>query len=168
MKKELKKDKIAIYPGSFDPITFGHIDILSSGAKIFDKVIIAVLNNSSKKSLLSVTERIELIKKSVKSFDNVEVDSFDGLTVDFAKNKGAEILLRGVRNTSDFEYEMLLAQNNQTLNENIKTVFLTPQPEHIFISSSAVKEIYLNNGDISKFVPKEVEIYLKSLKKQFD
>mgnify|MGYP002524312136 CR=1 FL=1 len=152
--------KIAIYPGSFDPITLGHLDVLSDGAKMFDKVIIAVLKNSSKKGFLSVEERVNLIKDSVKHLDNVEVDSFDGLTVEYAKKKNASILLRGLRAVSDFEYEMQLSQTNRALCEDIKTVFLMTKPEYNFISSSTVKEILLHNGDISKFVPLEVNKYL--------
>ena len=156
--------RIAIYPGSFDPITLGHLDVLTDSAKMFDKVIIAVLNNSAKKGFLTVEERVNLIKESVKHLDNVEVDSFDGLTVEYAKKKGATILLRGLRAVSDFEYEMQLSQTNRALCEDIKTVFLMTKPEYNFISSSTVKEILKNNGDISKFVPPEVNDYLVNKK----
>lgn len=152
--------KIAVYPGSFDPITLGHIDVLRDGAQMFDKVIITVSNNISKSALLSVEERLSLIKESVKDIPNVEVDSFDGLTVEYAKSKNATILLRGLRAVSDFEYEMQLSQTNRALDENIKTVFLITKPEYNFISSSSVKEILKNNGDISKFVPASVYEYL--------
>ncbi len=158
---------IAIYPGSFDPITKGHLDVLETGAKIFEKVIIVVAYNSSKKSFLTVDERVNLIKESVKHLNNVEVDSFDGLTVDYAKKKNATILLRGLRAVSDFEYEMQLSQTNSALSQDIKTVFLITKPEYNFISSSTVKEIYLNNGDISKFVPEPVNIFLNN-KKTYD
>ncbi|MCM1265872.1 MAG: pantetheine-phosphate adenylyltransferase [Candidatus Gastranaerophilales bacterium] len=152
--------KIAIYPGSFDPITLGHLDVLKDGAQMFDKVIITVSNNMNKNSLLTVEERKELIKQSVKDIPNVEVDSFDGLTVNYAKSKGATILLRGLRAVSDFEYEMQLSQTNRSLNEDIKTVFLITKPEYNFISSSSVKEILKNKGDISKFVSQPVNKYL--------
>lgn len=152
--------KIAVYPGSFDPITLGHIDVLRDGAQMFDKVIITVSNNINKNSLLSVEDRLHLIKESVKEFDNVEVDCFNGLTVEYAKSKNATILLRGLRAVSDFEYEMQLSQTNRSLNEDIKTVFLITRPEYNFISSSSVKEILKNNGDISKFVPEPVSKYL--------
>ena len=152
--------KIAVYPGSFDPITLGHIDVLRDGAQMFDKVIITVSNNISKTSLLSVEERLHLIKESTKEFNNVEVDCFNGLTVEYAKSKNATILLRGLRAVSDFEYEMQLSQTNRSLNEDIKTVFLITRPEYNFISSSSVKEILKNNGDISKFVPEPVSKYL--------
>lgn len=148
--------KIAIYPGSFDPITLGHLDVLKDGAKMFDKVIIAVADNPNKTGMFSVEKRKELIKASIKDLSNVEVDSFSGLTINYAKEKGATILLRGLRAVSDFEYEMQLSQNNRALSEDIKTVFLITRPEYNFISSSSVKEILNNGGDISKFVPKEV------------
>lgn len=156
--------RTAIYPGSFDPITNGHLDVLTTGAKIFGKVIIAVSNNINKNSFLTVEERINLIKESVKHLDNVEVDSFDGLTVNYAKERGATILLRGLRAVSDFEYEMQLSQTNSELSPDIKTVFLITKPEYNFISSSTVKEIFLNNGDISNFVPEPVKEYLLTKK----
>ncbi|MBO6273527.1 pantetheine-phosphate adenylyltransferase [bacterium] len=149
-----KKEKIAIYAGSFDPITLGHIDVLKNGAKMFDKVIIAVADNPNKKCMFSVEERIKFIKNSIKDIPNAEVDSFKGLTVEYAKKKNADILLRGLRTTADFEFETQLSQNNRAICEDIKTVFLITKPEYSFISSSAVKEILINKGDISKFVPK--------------
>ena len=156
--------KIAVYPGSFDPITLGHLDVLKDGAHMFDKVIITVSNNISKHALLSVEERKELIRQSVADITNVEVDSFDGLTVEYAKKVGATILLRGLRAVSDFEYEMQLSQTNRSLSEDIKTVFLITRPEYNFISSSSVKEILKNDGDISKFVPRPVSDYLQNKK----
>lgn len=153
---------IAIYPGSFDPITNGHLDILKSGSEIFDKVIIAVSYNVNKNGFLSIDERIDLIKKSVVNIPNVEVDSFEGLTVEYAKKKKADVLLRGLRTSFDFEYELQLSQTNNALNKNLKTVFLITKPEYNFISSSMVREILFNNGDISRFVPKAVNEYLSS------
>lgn len=152
--------KIAIYPGSFDPITKGHLDVLKTSSEIFDKIIIAVSKNSSKIGFLSVEERVELIKASVSGIDNVEVDSFEGLTVEYAKSKGAKVLIRGLRAVSDFEYEMQLSQTNSALSEEIKTVFLITKPKFNFISSSTVKDIALLGGDISKFVPEPVNEYL--------
>ena len=152
--------KTAIYPGSFDPITNGHLDILKSGSEIFDKVIIAVSYNVNKKGFLTVDERIDLIKKSVAHFNNVEVDAFEGLTVEYAKKKGADVLLRGLRTSFDFEYELQLSQTNNALYSDLKTVFLITKPEYNFISSSMVREILANNGDISKFVPDAVREYL--------
>jgi len=156
--------KIAIYPGSFDPVTKGHLDILKTGAEIFDKVIIAVAKNSEKKGFLPIEERVKLIKESTKDFNNVEVDSFDGLTIEYAKKKGAKVLIRGLRAVSDFEYELQLSQANSALCEEIRTVFLTTKPKYNFISSSTIKEIYINNGDISKFVPEPVYNYLMEKK----
>lgn len=152
--------KIAIYPGSFDPITKGHLDILKNASGIFDKVIIAVARNGKKKGFLSTEERVELIKKSIEGLDNVEVDAFEGLTIEYAKKRGAEILIRGLRAVSDFEYEMQLSQTNSALCDEIKTVFLTTKPKYNFISSSTIREILQNNGDISKFVPQAVNEYL--------
>ncbi len=157
--------KTAVYPGSFDPVTKGHIDILKNGAEIFDKVIIAVANNSEKNSFLTVRERVELIKESVKDLENIEVDSFDGLTIEYAKKRGAKVILRGLRAVSDFEYEMQLSQANSALSSDIKTIFLITKPKYNFISSRTIKEIFLNNGDISKFVPECVYEYLMKNKK---
>lgn len=151
---------IAIYPGSFDPITNGHIDILKSGAEIFDKVIIAVSYNVNKKGFLPIDIRTKLIEESVKDIPNVEVDSFQGLTVEYAKKRNASVLLRGLRTSFDFEYEMQLSQTNSALYNDIKTVFLITKPEFNFISSSCVREILINNGDISGFVPEAVCNYL--------
>ena len=155
---------IAIYPGSFDPITKGHLDILKTGAEIFDKVIIAVAHNSEKRGFLPIEDRVKLIKDSIAGMENVEVDYFAGLTIEYAKSKGAKVLIRGLRAVSDFEYELQLSQANSAMCEDIKTVFLTTKPKYNFISSSTIKEIYLNNGDISKFVPEPVYEYLMKRK----
>ena len=157
--------KIAIYPGSFDPITKGHLDILQTATEIFDKVIIAVARNSEKHGFLSVEERVRLIKESVKDLPNVEVDFFEGLTINYARKKGAKVLIRGLRAVSDFEYEMQLSQANSSLANEVKTVFLTTKPKYNFISSSTIKEIYINDGDVSKFVPEPVNNYLNKMSK---
>lgn len=156
--------KIAIYPGSFDPVTKGHLDILQTATQIFDKVIIAVARNSEKHGFLPVETRVQLIKESVKDLNNVEVDFFEGLTINYAREKGATVLIRGLRAVSDFEYELQLSQANSALASEIKTVFLTTKPKYNFISSSTIKEIFINNGDISKFVPEPVDEYLKKHK----
>ncbi len=155
--------KIAIYPGSFDPITYGHLDVLERGAEIFDKVIIAVSNNCNKSGFLAPEVRKKLVRESVMHLSNVEVDSFDGLTIEYARKRGACVLLRGLRAVSDFEYEMQLSQTNSALADEIKTVFLITKPEYTFISSSSVREILLNKGDISKFVPEPVKKYLTEM-----
>ena len=153
--------KTAIYPGSFDPITKGHLDVLERASSMFEKVIIAVLDNTKKKCLLSTEERVNLIKKSVAHLTNVYVDSFDGLTIEYARKQNAEVLIRGLRAVSDFEYEMQLSQMNSALAPEINTIFLITKPKYNFISSSTVKEIVMMGGDISKFVPEEVKNYLE-------
>lgn len=146
----------ALYAGSFDPITFGHLDIIKQSSEIFDKIIIGVANNPDKKSFLPIKDRVELIKESVKDIKNAEVHDYDGLTVDFAKKHGAVVLVRGLRNFVDFEYEFQLARINYDLDSNIKTVFLTSKIENNSISSSAVRELISYNRDISKYVPQAV------------
>lgn len=153
--------KTAIYPGSFDPITKGHLDVLKRAADIFDKVIIVVSVNMNKKSFLPLEDKIMLIKEVCKDLNNVEVDSFDGLTIEYARKKNANVLIRGLRAVSDFEYEMQLSQANSALCSEIHTVFLITKPKYNFISSGTVREIALMNGDISKFVPEPVAKYLE-------
>ena len=158
----------AIYPGSFDPITNGHIDVIKRASRIFDQVIIAVSQNINKKSFLSEKEKIEAINLSLEGLKNVEIIAFDSLLVDFAKSINAQIILRGLRAVSDFEYEFQLAGMNKHLNKNIETFFLTPSEEFSNISSSLVREIPMLGGDISSFVPQKVEkILLSKLKKYF-
>jgi len=155
----------AIYPGSFDPITNGHLDVLERASKLFTKVIIAVSVNPSKNTTLPTEIRVKLIKDSVSHLKNVEVDNFSGLTVEYAKNKGADVLIRGLRAVSDFEYEMQMAQINQNLNYKLDTIFLVPKVENNFLSSSIVKEVSKMGGDVSQFIPKPVNEYLKTLNK---
>lgn len=154
---------IAIYPGSFDPITNGHIDILKRATKLFDHVIIAVLVNSSKKTFLSFEKRVSLIKESIKDIPNVEVDKFEGLTVDYAKAKKAKALIRGLRAVSDFEYEMQMAQMNKTLYSELETIFLVPSLEYNFLSSSMIREVATLKGNVSELVPEVVNEYLLQL-----
>ena len=156
----------AIYPGSFDPITNGHIDVIKRASRIFDQVTIAVSQNVNKKSFLSKKEKIEAINISLEGLNNVEVIAFDSLLVDFAKKINAQIILRGLRAVSDFEYEFQLAGMNKHLDKNIETFFLTPSEEFSNISSSLVREILMLGGDISSFVPQKVEkILVSKLKK---
>ncbi len=143
---------IAIYPGSFDPITLGHIDIIERGAKLFDKVIVAVLSNPSKNPLFSVDQRLEQISECTQHIQNVKVDSFVGLTVEYAKLHHAGVLLRGLRVLSDFEKELQMAHTNKTLNQEIETVFLATTKEYSFLSSSIVKEIAQFGGSINHLV----------------
>lgn len=151
---------LAIYPGSFDPITKGHIDVLKKAAKVFDKVIIAVSINRNKKSLFTIEKRVELIRESIKNLENVEIDYFEGLTAQYAKEKGANAIIRGLRAVSDFEYEMQMAQMNNSIYDEIETVFLVPKSKYNFISSSIVKEVSKLGGDIHKFVTPPVGKYL--------
>ena len=148
--------KVGIYAGSFDPITLGHLDIIKRAARITKKLIIAVLNNNAKKPAFSVEERVELIRKVTKDIPGVEVMSFSGLTVDFAKEQNTNVLVRGLRAVTDFEYELQIAQLNHKLNPDIDTIFLTTSVEYSYLSSSIVKEIASYGGDISQFVPPEV------------
>ena len=145
--------KIAIYPGSFDPVTNGHLDIIERGLKLFDKIIVAVLHNPSKKFLFTVKERKQMIETSLKDFSNVEVDNFDGLLVDYAKKRKARVILRGMRAVSDFEYEFQLALMNRRLNREVQTVFLMTGLRWIFTSSSIIKEAARFGGNIDGMVP---------------
>ncbi len=152
----MNNSTIAIYPGSFDPITLGHLDIITRGSNMFDSVIVAVLSNPSKQPLFSVEKRIEQIKQCTINLSNVEVDSFAGLTVEYAKMNGAKILLRGLRVLSDFEKELQMAHTNKTLSEDIETIFLATAKEYSFLSSSVVKEIAQFGGEISHLVPADI------------
>lgn len=146
--------KIAIYPGSFDPVTYGHIDIIKRAAEISDKLYVAVLINKAKKSMFSVEERVDMLNEALKDVDNVEVISYEGLLVELAKERGASVVFRGLRAVTDFEFELQLAQTNRVLSDGkVDTVFLTASLRYAYLSSSTVKEVAAFNGDISKFVP---------------
>ncbi|KPD01260.1 Phosphopantetheine adenylyltransferase [Geobacillus sp. BCO2] len=145
---------IAVCPGSFDPVTYGHLDIIKRGAKVFDQVYVAVLNNSSKKPLFTVEERIELLREVTRTLPNVHVEAFHGLLVDYARSKKANAILRGLRAVSDFEYEMQITSMNRVLDENIETFFMMTNSQYAFLSSSIVKEVAKYNGDISELVPR--------------
>jgi pantetheine-phosphate adenylyltransferase len=147
---------IAVYPGTFDPITNGHTDLVNRGVKIFDKVIIAVAQNPSKNTLFNVKERIEFIQEIFDENSQVEIYSLDKLLVDFANDHNATVILRGLRAVSDFEYEVQLASMNRSMEPNIESVFMSPAEEYGFLSSSIIKEIAKHGGDLSKFVDKAV------------
>ena len=147
--------KTAIYPGSFDPVTNGHVDIILRSSKIVDKLIVGVLNNSAKKSLFSVEERVSMLKELTKDLPNVEVTSFDGLLVDYMREIDASIIVRGLRAVTDFEYELQIAQTNHIENTDIETIFLTTNLQYSYLSSTIVKEFASYGGDISKFVPEQ-------------
>ena len=149
--------KIAIYPGSFDPITNGHIDLIKRAAKLFDGVIVAITQNANKSSFLSIDQRVNAAENSLNSVKNAKVLSFNSLLVDFASEHNAQIIIRGLRAVSDFEYEFQLSGMNKRLNSEIETLFMTPSEEFANISSSLVREILLLGGDISPFVPIEVK-----------
>ena len=148
--------KRAIYPGSFDPVTFGHLDIIKRSAGIFDEIIVGVLNNSQKNSLFNADVRVTILKDLLLEYDNVSVESFDGLLVDFAKEKDANIIVRGLRAVTDFEYELQIAQTNRVEYEKLDTVFLVTDLNYSYLSSSIVREFASYGGDISKFVPASV------------
>ncbi len=155
--------KKAIYPGSFDPITFGHLDIIERSAKIVDELVIGVLNNSAKNSLFSLEERVSMIKEMTKDIPNVTVSSFNGLLVDYMREIGATINIRGLRAVTDFEYELQIAQTNHVQNPDMETIFLTTNLKYSYLSSTIVKEFASYGGDISKFVPEPIieKIYKK-------
>jgi len=154
---------LAVYPGSFDPVTCGHLDVIQRGARIFDRLIIAVLRNEQKNPLFSVEERVEMVRASIGGIDNVEVDSFDGLLVQYAKQKGAKALIRGIRAISDYEFELQMALMNRRLAPEIETVFLMAGEAYSFISSRLVKEVIRLGGDIQGLVPAPVETRLRRM-----
>lgn len=153
--------KIGIYPGTFDPITNGHLDIIQRGLKIFDVLYVVVPNNIQKNTLFTVEERVSLLKETLKEYDNVIIDSTDKMTVEYAKSVGAFAMLRGLRMMSDFEYELQLSAINKALNDEIETIFVMSSHDLSFISSSSVKEMARFGGDVSLFVPKNVQIALE-------
>ena len=155
----------AIYPGTFDPITNGHIDIVRRSAKLFDKVVISIAMSSRKQPLFSLDERVELVKAALGDLDNVEVEGFKGLLADYAKSKNATVLIRGVRAVADFEYEYQLASVNRTLNPELESVLLTPSSETSHISSTIVRDVAAHAGDVSAFVP---EVVKRALDKKFN
>ena len=158
--------KIAIYPGSFDPITNGHVDLIKRASKLFDEVIVAITQNANKSSFLSIDERVSAAENSIRPLKNTQVLSFNSLLVDFAKEHNAQIIIRGLRAVSDFEYEFQLSGMNKRLNSEIETLFMTPSEEFANISSSLVREILMLGGDISPFVPSEVKKILIEISKK--
>lgn len=152
---------VAIYPGSFDPITNGHLDLISRGSKLVDRLIVAVLKNTSKAPLFSVNERLQMLDEVTAPFDNVTVDSFDGLLVDFAARRKANAILRGIRAISDYEHELQMTLMNRRLRPETETIFLMASEAYSFVSSHLVKEVFALGGDISGLVPKSVEARLK-------
>lgn len=154
---------IAIYPGSFDPITFGHIDIITRASKIFDRVILAIAHDNNKNSLFSIKKRVKMAQNELKDLKNVEITDFSGLLVDFAKAKNAKIAIRGLRAISDFEYEFQICNMNSKLDPNLQTIFLPASTELQFISSKLVKEVVRLKGDVLSFVSPTIEAELKRI-----
>lgn len=155
----------AVYPGSFDPVTFGHLDIIQRAAKVVDELIIGVIVNKAKKSpLFTLEERVSMLKEATKEYSNVTVKMFDGMTIDFARENGARLIIRGLRAVTDFESEMQIAQTNHSLDSNIDTMFFTTSLEYSFLSSTVVKEVASYGRDTSKFVP---EVVQKAFREKF-
>jgi pantetheine-phosphate adenylyltransferase len=155
------KKVVAIYPGTFDPLTNGHLDLIERGSKIFDELIVGILRNPEKDPLFTVNERKEVLLRMTKRFPNVRIDTFDGLLVDYARSKGARAVLRGIRAISDYEYELQMALMNRKLDPRIETVFMMPAEAYSYLSSRLVKEIYQLGGSIRGLVPEVVEQRLK-------
>ncbi len=158
--------KIAIYPGTFDPVTYGHLDVIERAREIFDIVIVTVALNSAKKPLFSAKERVAMIKEAVRRFKNVRVEQFEGLLVDFAKKKKATSIIRGLRAVTDFEYEFQMALMNRKLNSSVTTVFLMPHEKYTYLNSSIVREIAMHGRDLSEFVPPNVRQRLQQKMKK--
>ena len=152
---------IAVYPGSFDPVTYGHLDIIKRSIRVFDKLVIGILLNSEKNPLFSMEERVEFLMEATKDMENVEVKSFSGMLVDFARENNADITVRGLRAVTDFEYELQIAQINNKLDSNLDTMFFTTSTEYAYLSSTIVREIASYHGDVSELVPPYVEQKLK-------
>ncbi|MBM4123180.1 MAG: pantetheine-phosphate adenylyltransferase [Nitrospira sp.] len=148
--------KLGVYPGTFDPITRGHADIIARSLRVFDRIIVAVAHNPNKRPLFDVTERLEMVKLVTKDFTHVEVESFDGLLVQYVKKHGAQAIIRGLRATSDFEYEFQMALTNRKLDEQVETVFLMPSEEYSYLTSSIIKEVASLGGALADFVHPEV------------
>ena len=154
--------RTAIYPGSFDPLTNGHLDVIERAAKLFDRVVVAVAKNESKQPLFTLDERLNLVRQGVKHLPNAEADSFDNLLVDYVEQRSAQAIVRGLRAVSDFEFEFQLALMNRKLNEKVETIFMMPKDTYTFLSSRIVKEIARLGGDVSAFVPAHVRTALVS------
>jgi pantetheine-phosphate adenylyltransferase len=153
--------RTAIYPGSFDPLTNGHLDVIQRAAKLFDRVVVAVAKNDSKQPLFKQAERLALVRQAIGHLPHVEADSFDGLLIEYVKHRKAQAIVRGLRAVSDFEFEFQLALMNRKLNENIEAIFMMPKDTYTFLSSRIVKEIARLGGDVSAFVPRHVEAALQ-------
>ena len=155
---------LAVYPGSFDPVTMGHVDIIQRGSRLFDRIVVAVLINADKSPLFTVGERVEIAREVFRDRTNVEVDTFDGLLVDYARRRDAKVIVRGLRAVSDFEYEMQMALMNRRLNTDVETVFMMPAEPYTYVSSRLVKEVVALGGSVTTLVPSIVEDRLREKK----
>ena len=162
-----KEDKLAVYPGTFDPLTNGHVDIIERGAKLFDRIVVAILENNEKAPLFSVATRAEIARSVFSHHANVEVEHFDGLLVDYVSERGADVIVRGLRAISDFEYEMQMALMNRHLDSSIETVFMMPDERYTYLSSRLVKEVFALGGSVSGLVPPLVQEHLNQSSPQF-
>jgi pantetheine-phosphate adenylyltransferase len=157
----IEHPRLAIYPGSFDPLTNGHVDIITRGARLFDRIVVAILVNAEKAPLFSMDERVAIAREVFRDLPNVEVDTFDGLLVDYVARRGAHVIVRGLRAVSDFEYEFQMALMNRRLNGAIETVFMMPAEQYSYISSRLIKEVFALGGRVSGLVPEMVEARLR-------
>ena len=157
----MRKARTAIYPGTFDPVTYGHIDLIKRASKIFDKVIVAVAHNKSKGVLFSVEERVAMLRDAVKGIPNIIIDDFDGLVVEYAKRNGSNVMIRGLRMISDFEYEFQMALTNRKLAGDIETIFMMPHEDYSYVSSKLIKEAAALGADVSEFIPRKAAAALK-------
>ena len=158
---ERNAEQIAIYPGSFDPLHNGHVDIIQRGSRLFDRIVVAILLNIEKSPLFSVAERVDIVREVFREYPNVEVDTFDGLLVEYARRKRAGVIVRGLRAVSDFEYEMQMALMNRNLNPAVETVFMMPSETYTYVSSRIVKEVVALGGSVTNLVPSIVESRLR-------
>jgi len=158
--------RLAVYPGSFDPVTNGHIDILEKTSRIFDKIIVAVVHNVSKKALFTLDERVQLIRESTKHLNNIEVECFSGLLANYLRDREACAIIRGLRTVADFEYEMHMAMINKRLIRDVDTIFIMSDSSNIFVSSSIIKEAALLGGDVSELVPEIVRLKLEAKRQE--
>jgi pantetheine-phosphate adenylyltransferase len=156
------KKHIALYPGTFDGLTYGHLDIIQRGSSLFDRLIVGIAHNEEKNPLIAMEDRLTILREETVDLDNVEITSFYGLTMDYAERMGASYVIRGIRVISDFEYELQMALMNRVLNPRVETLFMVPAAEYLHVSSSLIKEVLLLGGDVSKFVPPSTERFLRA------